>query len=69
MLWDVVIPEDLQGQGLGRVLVEALLNAPALQHVERVYLMTTNSAGFYAQLGFKPAESQELLLRTTESSG
>ena len=25
VLWDVVIPEDLQGQGLGRQLVEALL--------------------------------------------
>jgi N-acetylglutamate synthase-like GNAT family acetyltransferase len=69
VLWDVVIPEDLQGQGLGRQLVEALLNAPALQAVERVYLMTTNSAGFYAQLGFEPAPSQKLLLRTKKTSG
>jgi N-acetylglutamate synthase-like GNAT family acetyltransferase len=69
VLWDVVIPEDLQGQGLGRQLVEALLNAPTLQAVERVYLMTTNSAGFYSQLGFEPAPSQKLLLRTTKTSG
>ena len=63
VLWDVVIPEDLQGQGLGRQLVEALLNTPQLQGVERVYLMTTNSAGFYKQLGFQRVEGQQLLLR------
>jgi N-acetylglutamate synthase-like GNAT family acetyltransferase len=49
--------------------VEALLNAPTLRGVERVYLMTTNSAGFYAQLGFKPAASQKLLVITTRPSG
>ena len=69
VLWDVVIPEDLQGQGLGRLLVEALLSAPALLDVERVYLMTTNSAGFYAQLGVEPAPSQKLLVITTGPSG
>ena len=63
VLWDVVIPEDLQGQGLGRQLVEALLNTPQRQGVERVYLMTTNSAGFYEQLGFQRVEGQQLLLR------
>ncbi|MFN6344673.1 MAG: GNAT family N-acetyltransferase [Cyanobium sp.] len=63
VLWDVVIPEDLQGQGLGRQLVEALLNTPALRGVERVYLMTTNSAGFYRQLGFELVEGQQLLRR------
>ena len=63
VLWDVVIPEDLQGQGLGRQLVEALLNTPQLQGVERVYLMTTNSAVFYEQLGFQRVEGQQLLLR------
>jgi len=61
VLWDVVIPEDLQGQGLGRQLVEALLNTPQLRGVERVYLMTTNSAGFYHQLGFEQAPGQDLL--------
>ena len=62
-LWDVVIPEDLQGQGLGRQLVEARLGSPALAAVERVYLMTSNSAGFYQQLGFTQVSNQQLLLR------
>jgi len=52
-----------QGQGLGRRIVEALLQEPALQGVERVYLMTTNSAGFYEQLGFTAMKSQRLMVR------
>ena len=63
VLWDVVIPDDLQGQGLGRQLVESLLQAKQLRKVERIYLMTTNSAGFYEQLGFEQVESQKLLLK------
>ena len=63
VLWDVVVAGDLQGRGLGRQVVEALLNSRALQGVERVYLMTTNSAGFYRQLGFETAAPQELLVR------
>lgn len=65
-LWDVVVAGEYQGQGLGRRVVEALLQAPALVAVERVYLMTTNSAGFYEQLGFTAVESQRLMLRTTD---
>ena len=69
VLWDIVVAGDLQGRGLGRQVVEALLNSPRLRHVERVYLMTTNSAGFYRQLGFSSAEPQQLLIRTTQASG
>ncbi|MCP9775624.1 GNAT family N-acetyltransferase [Cyanobium sp. WAJ14-Wanaka] len=69
VLWDVVIPEDLQGQGLGRQLVEALLQSPKLRAVERIYLMTTNSANFYGQLGFQNAGQQRLLLKPGPSAG
>jgi len=63
VLWDIVVAGDLQGRGLGRRVVEALLAAPAIRNVERVYLMTTNSAGFYKQLGFTDANPQQLLIR------
>ena len=63
VLWDVVVAGEHQGRGLGRRIVEALLQEPALQGVERVYLMTTNSSGFYEQLGFKAVDSQRLMLR------
>ena len=63
VLWDVVVAGEQQGRGLGRGIVEALLQEPALQGVERVYLMTTNSSGFYEQLGFTAVDSQRLMLR------
>ena len=67
VLWDVVVAGEEQGQGLGRQLVESLLDAPALRGVERVYLMTTNSAGFYEQLGFGGISSQRLMMRKGSS--
>ena len=69
VLWDVVVAGDLQGRGLGRQVVEALLAAPEIQRAERVYLMTTNSSGFYQQLGFSSATPQELLLHRRSTSG
>ena len=62
VLWDVVVAGDLQGRGLGRRVVEALLASPKLREVERVYLMTTNSGGFYRQMGFRDADPQLLMV-------
>ena len=61
VLWDVVVAKDEEGQGLGRELVEGLLAAPAVAAAERVYLMTTNSHGFYERLGFRVVDSQRLM--------
>ena len=68
VLWDVVVAGDEQGQGLGRQLVEALLASRKLNGVERVYLMTTNSTGFYKRLGFKVITNQKLMI-LDQSSG
>lgn len=62
VLWDVVVAGQHQGQGLGRRLVAELLQSPAVRNVERVYLMTTNSAGFYRRLGFDTTHRQHLLV-------
>lgn len=61
VLWDVVVTQEHQGLGLGRSIVEALLQAPCLVASERVYLMTTNSGGFYERLGFRGVASQRLM--------
>ena len=66
-LWDVVVARDCQGQGVGRRVVEALLKDPALVRVERIYLMTTNGGGFYAQIGFTRVENQKLMLRNQKN--
>ena len=63
VLWDVVVAGDLQGRGLGRRVVEALLASTRVREVERVYLMTTNSTGFYEQMGFRAVGNQHLLIR------
>ena len=68
VLWDVVVAGEHQGRGLGRRIVEALLQEPVLQGVERTYLMTTNSAGFYEQLGFTAVVSQRLMLRISDGN-
>ena len=62
VLWDVVVAEEHQGRGLGRRIVQALLASPAVAACERVYLMTTNSSGFYERLGFSGEHGQQLLV-------
>lgn len=61
VLWDVVVARDMEGQGLGRCLVGALLAMPPVASAERVYLMTTNSSSFYERLGFQEVVSQRLM--------
>jgi len=63
VLWDVVVAGEHRGRGLGRRIVEALLQEPVLQGVERTYLLTTNSVGFYEKLGFTVVEEQKTLSR------
>jgi len=62
VLWDIVVADDLQGLGLGSEVVDALLSAPELKNVEKIYLMTTHSSEFYLQLGFKNCHEQNLLV-------
>ena len=62
VLWDVVVADAHQGQGLGRRIVQALLTSPPVAASERVYLMTTNSSGFYERLGFSGEHGQQLLV-------
>ncbi|WP_320666780.1 GNAT family N-acetyltransferase [Prochlorococcus sp. MIT 1307] len=68
VLWDIVVAGDLQGLGLGRDVIEALVSSKALKDVERIYLMTTNSAEFYLQLGFQECHSQNLLVIRNEQA-
>ena len=68
MLWDVVIATDRQGLGLGKLLIEAILNNKKIKSVEKIYLMTTNSSEFYKQLGFKLNQNQSLLILNKNES-
>ncbi|AAQ00846.1 MULTISPECIES: GNAT family N-acetyltransferase [Prochlorococcus] len=67
VLWDIVVADDLQGLGLGKKVVEALLSRPCIKGVERIYLMTTNSSEFYKQFGFENCHHQSLLIKSNWS--
>ena len=67
VIWDVVIAADSQGLGMGKLIIEAILKNKKIKHVEKVYLMTTNSADFYQQLGFKINNKQTLLILNKQS--
>ena len=66
-IWDLVVDSEMVGQGVGRSVLHALLQSRALASCERVYLMTTNSAGFYEKMGFKVHPTQ--ILMSKEKSG
>ena len=51
-IWDVMLHPHYRGLGLGRRLVETILNHPSIHRVERVYLMTTHQQKFYERIGF-----------------
>ena len=51
VLWDIVISSNYQGFGLGKAIVDSLINDPLISSSEKIYLMTTNKVEFYNNLG------------------
>ena len=63
VLWDIVIDENHQGNGYGKLIVENLLNSIKIKNTKKIYLMTTNKTLFYSQIDFKEVTTQNLLIR------
>ncbi|MCX6047520.1 MAG: GNAT family N-acetyltransferase [Chloroflexi bacterium] len=59
-LADVFILPAHQGHGLGKWLIQTILQAPELQNVGRLTLNTRDAHGLYAQFGFGPVTQPEL---------
>jgi GNAT superfamily N-acetyltransferase len=53
-LCDVVVLEGFRGQGVGKLLMQAVLKHPDLQGLRRFLLATRDAHGLYAQFGFEP---------------
>ena len=49
---DVFVLEEARGEGLGKLLVEAVLSHPRLQGVWRWLLVTQDAHGLYRRFGF-----------------
>ena len=63
VIWDVVIDQNHQGKGYGKLILRNLLNSKKIKNTKKIYLMTTNKKLFYSQIGFKEVISQNLLIR------
>ena len=63
VLWDIVIDQNYQGRGFGKLIVKSLLSSKKIKSTKKLYLMTTNKKLFYSQLDFKEVVSQNLLIR------
>tara|TARA_A100001388_G_C28374016_1_gene313733 strand:- start:10 stop:465 length:456 start_codon:yes stop_codon:yes gene_type:complete len=62
VLWDIVIDQDHQGNGYGKLILKNLLNSKKIRSTKKIYLMTTNKKLFYCQEDFKEVVSQNLLV-------
>ncbi len=58
-LADVFILPDYQGQGLGRWLVETMLNHPEMKTVRRWILYTSTAHDLYRRFGFEAERDPE----------
>ena len=63
VLWDVVIDQNHQGKGFGKLIVKKILSSKEIKNTKKIYLMTTNKKLFYSQMDFKEVTSQNLLVR------
>ena len=63
VLWDIVIDQNHQGKGFGKLIIKNLLSSKKMKNTKKLYLMTTNKKLFYSQLEFKEVTSQDLLIR------
>ena len=63
VLWDIVIDQNHQGKGYGKMIIKNLLEAKKIKNTKKIYLMTTNKKLFYSQVEFKEVFSQTLLIR------
>ena len=61
VLWDVVVDKQYRNKGIGKSIVQKILDNPKVSKVEKVYIMTTNCKTFYSNLGFKLVKDQTLM--------
>jgi len=58
-LGDVFVLEPYRGRGLGKWLMECVVQHPALQGLRRWILLTRDAHGLYSQFGFTPLKAPE----------
>jgi N-acetylglutamate synthase-like GNAT family acetyltransferase len=58
-LCDVFIHEDYRARGLGKWLIQTIMEHPDLREIRRWVLVTTDAHGLYKQFGFTSIEDPD----------
>jgi N-acetylglutamate synthase-like GNAT family acetyltransferase len=58
-LADVFVIESHRGRGIGKQIMDAIANHPALQGLRRWHLVTRDAHALYAHYGFTPIDAPE----------
>jgi N-acetylglutamate synthase-like GNAT family acetyltransferase len=53
VVFDVIVHPHYQGKGLGRQVMDQIVNHPSLKEVEYYFLYTADKQGFYRRLGWQ----------------
>lgn len=56
---DVFVIEEHRGRGLGKWIVELIVNHPLVRHVKRLALRTADAHGLYEKFGFVRIEAPD----------
>lgn len=68
LLRSAVVSPSARGQGVGRALFDALLDAARQQDVRALYLLTTDAEGYWSRLGFAPVARTDVPAAVRESA-
>ena len=61
-LADVFVVEDFRGHGIGKWLLQQILEHPELQGLRRITLATRDAHSLYQQFGFTPLNNPEIFM-------
>ncbi len=62
-IWDVIVRPSHQGRGVGKQLIERVLEHPDLRTVTNFVLLTKDQHAFYERLGFRKEPDMAMTLR------
>lgn len=67
-IWDVIVDEAYQKQGIGAEIVQRILHHPRLKKVE-LFWLCTRRPGFYEKLGFSSKEQTGMVWNRSQNAG
>jgi ribosomal protein S18 acetylase RimI-like enzyme len=66
-IWDVIVDEAYQKQGIGAEIVQRILHHPRLKKVE-LFWLCTRRPGFYEKLGFSSKEQTGMVWNRNQNA-